>query len=208
MYILLLLNTMLALMAMLITSSLAHMNMAYPPPRGYRGLPNVAEIDYSITSPTQQLCQGKPAGPIAAKFTAGQTVNVQLEGGAKHNGGHCQFSLSYDNGKTFVVLRTIEQHCMLDTTTYTVTIPSEAPSSTNAIFAWSWINATGNREYYMNCADVEIQGKPGGKLIGPEMLITSILGHPNVPEWGYPNESDSIGVSMLAARPTISVTAP
>lgn len=36
-------------------------------------------------------------------------------------------------------------------------IPESAPSG-KALFAWSWFNLEGNREMYMNCAQVEIQG--------------------------------------------------
>ena len=36
-------------------------------------------------------------------------------------------------------------------------IPSFAPSG-KALFAWSWFNIEGNREMYMNCAQVEIEG--------------------------------------------------
>merc|ERR1712000_735608 len=34
-------------------------------------------------------------------------------------------------------------------TTTPVTIPADAPAKENILFAWSWINVEGNREYYM-----------------------------------------------------------
>jgi hypothetical protein len=198
----------LLLTGLLAAPSMAHMNMVYPPPRGYKKLlKSSGYVDYNIMAPALDICQGKPAGPISATLTAGQTVNVQLEGGARHNGGHCQFAMSYDNGKTFVVLRTIEQRCTFDTLTYPVTIPSTAPSSDHAIFAWTWINASGNREYYMNCADVKVIGQPDGYIIGPKLLITSILGNPDVPEWGHTGKKDTVGVKMLKSRPIITVSA-
>jgi len=44
--------------------------------------------------------------------------------------------------------------CPLNST-YNFTIPSSAPSG-QALFAWTWQNYKGNREYYMNCAAVQI----------------------------------------------------
>ncbi|RKP04570.1 hypothetical protein THASP1DRAFT_11716, partial [Thamnocephalis sphaerospora] len=160
----------------------AHMEMTNPPPRGYKGLPGVTNIDYSLSSPAQQICQGKPAGPIAATFQAGSNIAVTLDGGAPHGGGHCQFSLSYDGGKTFVVLKDVMDTCMVDSLHYSVPLPATAPGSKRAIFAWSWINAVGNREYYMNCADVAIKGPAKGKLSGKQMLVANILGGEIVPE--------------------------
>jgi hypothetical protein len=37
------------------------------------------------------------------------------------------------------------------------TVPSTVPSGKDVLFAWSWINKTGNREMYMNCARVNIE---------------------------------------------------
>ncbi|RKP07205.1 hypothetical protein THASP1DRAFT_6962, partial [Thamnocephalis sphaerospora] len=160
----------------------AHMAMEQPPPRGSKYQPYATNIDYSITSPTQSMCQGKPAGPISATLQAGTAVQVTLGGGAPHNGGHCQFSLSYDGGKTFVVLKDVMDTCMVDSLHYSVPLPATAPGSKRAIFAWSWINAVGNREYYMNCADVAIKGPANGKIVGKKMLVANIPGTPTVPE--------------------------
>ena len=40
------------------------------------------------------------------------------------------------------------------------TIPSNAAGG-EAILAWSWFNLVGNREMYMNCAPVTIEGNNG-----------------------------------------------
>jgi hypothetical protein len=182
----------------------AHMAMSYPPPRGHKNLPGVKNIDYSITSPTQLMCQGKEAGPIAATLKAGTNLNVVLEGGAVHGGGHCQFSMSYDGGKTFVVLKDVMDTCMIDSLQYSVPIPENAPSSDHAIFAWSWINAIGNREYYMNCADVVVEGKPNGSITGKKLLVVNTPGTPTVPEFG--SGKDTVSPKLFAERPTITVT--
>ena len=48
--------------------------------------------------------------------------------------------------------------CPLNST-YDFTIPTYAPAG-QALFAWTWQNFEGNREYYMNCAAVEIARSP------------------------------------------------
>src|SRR5271155_1791986 len=70
--------------------------------------------------------------------------NGRLSGSATHNGGSCQLSLSYDGGSTWVVIHSIVGGCPL-TETYTIPVPSDIPSSSSALLAWSWENNTGNR---------------------------------------------------------------
>lgn len=79
---------------------------------------------------------------------------MSLAGTSTHGGGSCQLSLSYDNGATFRVIKSMIGGCPL-TTTYDFTIPSYTPAG-NALLAWTWQNLEGNREYYMNCAEVSI----------------------------------------------------
>ncbi|RKP10130.1 hypothetical protein THASP1DRAFT_13260, partial [Thamnocephalis sphaerospora] len=136
----------------------AHMNIYQPLPREHKNLPGTPRIDYDITNPVKAICGGKPAGPIAAIYAAGSSIDVKIEGSTPHDGGHCQFALSYDGGKTFVVLRDVVGNCITGSREYSVLLPADVPSANNAVFAWAWINATGNREYYMNCADVIIKG--------------------------------------------------
>ncbi|RKP05603.1 hypothetical protein THASP1DRAFT_3818, partial [Thamnocephalis sphaerospora] len=161
----------------------AHMNMSNPPPRNYKGKPGIAEtaINYSITSPTDQICQGTQPGGSVKTYKAGQSIDATIEGGAPHNGGHCQFAVSYDNDKTFVVLKTVKNNCLIGSRSYQVPIPADAPSG-KATFAWIWFNAAGNREAYMNCADITIDGKAGGKITGPKALYANTLGGPTLPE--------------------------
>lgn len=81
---------------------------------------------------------------------------MTLSSGATHKGGSCQLSLSYDNGGSFQVIKSMMGGCPL-TSSYSFNIPSDAPSG-KALFAWTWFNLEGNREMYMNCAMVEISG--------------------------------------------------
>lgn len=150
----------------------AHMNMKDPPPLAYKGNPNAKEpnIDYSITSPiteAQYPCKGylnllgTAEGASVATYAPGNQYTMSVEGGAAHNGGSCQLSLSYDKGTSFTVIKSFIGNCPTSSGgSYDFTIPSDAPEGDDVVFAWTWVNHTGNREYYMSCAVVTI--KAGG----------------------------------------------
>jgi len=122
------------------------------------------EIDYNLRSPlnadgSNYPCRGyQNDRPIrtTATYTAGQSYTMGVTDTTTHGGGSCQLSLSYDNGATFRVIKSITGGCPL-IMSYNFTIPAYAPSG-NALFAWTWFNEIWNREMYMNCAQVEIQG--------------------------------------------------
>ncbi|KAI6244632.1 hypothetical protein HI914_07366 [Erysiphe necator] len=150
-----------------------HMEMFYPAPFRSRYNPHIAAgtADFSMTSPLKSdgsdfPCKGyhrdmkdtAGAGAPVATWNAGSTYNYTIVGGAAHNGGSCQAALSYDNGATFKVIHSYIGDCpIMNTGNFDFTVPSDAKSG-NAIFAWSWLNQVGNREYYMNCASVQIDG--------------------------------------------------
>jgi hypothetical protein len=132
-------------------------------------------------------CRGSEPGPIEALYLPGDLIKFRFFNQTSHNGGHCQFSLSYDNQK-FGVLKTVIRNCFLDTLTYNIKLPESAPPSDRATIAWSWINATGTREYYMNCVDITIGGNnTRSKLILPELFIGNLPGFVKIPEFteGY-----------------------
>ncbi|KAK8169527.1 hypothetical protein IWX90DRAFT_383538, partial [Phyllosticta citrichinensis] len=145
---------------------------------------NAGLRDYDITSPLESSgsnfpCQGmtsKLSGLTAtAKYQAGQNYTVSLAGSAVHNGGSCQLSLSYDSGKTWKVIKSIIGGCpTMGTATYDFQMPEAAPAG-KAIFAWTWINHTGNREFYMNCAVVNIQNSGSGNLCSlPNLFVANL----------------------------------
>lgn len=149
-----------------VSTILAQMMLYIPPPMESEYDPYVdpADIDYSYTSPLNSdgsnfPCKGYQVNrePAVENYTAGQSYYVNITGMAPHNGGSCQLSISYDNGKSFQVILSMIGGCPLQPI-YNFTIPSYAPSKIGAIFAWTWINHTGNREFYMNCAWVNIIG--------------------------------------------------
>ena len=144
--------------------SSCHMEMSWPYPirSKYNPANSYETIDYSMTSPLNAdgsnfPCKGyQNDRPIQSTITymTGSTYNMTLAGSATHGGGSCQLSLSYDNGATFRVIKSMIGGCPL-TSTYDFTIPTYAPPGT-ALFAWTWQNFEGNREFYMNCAEVNI----------------------------------------------------
>ncbi|KAK6429951.1 hypothetical protein LTR95_013900 [Oleoguttula sp. CCFEE 5521] len=145
--------------------ALCHMQLSWPYPLHSKYNPLTPEglIDYSMTEPLDGLGSNFPCknyhlnadhAPVVT-YTAGSRYNISLEGSATHLGGSCQLSLSYDEGKTFKVIKSIIGGCPL-TPSYDFTVPEFMPAG-NALFAWTWQNHEGNREFYMNCAEVAIQ---------------------------------------------------
>jgi hypothetical protein len=151
--------------------ALCHVQMTWPAPLRSKYNPSTPNnlIDYSIASPLSASgsnfpCKGYQNDPDqlpAAHYTAGSTYNVTLAGEATHGGGSCQLSLSYDKGQTFRVIKSMIGGCP-KTLTYDFTVPSYAPSG-EALFAWTWQNKIGNREFYMDCAVVQIDSAEGGQ---------------------------------------------
>lgn len=146
-----------------------HVEMSWPYPMHSRLNPMLEENQrhYNMTSPldsngTDFPCKGyhlDSSWSPTASLTAGAVYNMTLQGTATHGGGSCQVSLSYDNGTSFHVIKSIVGGCPLQLS-YLYKIPVSLPNG-NALLAWSWQNRVGNREFYMNCAQVEILGGKG-----------------------------------------------
>ncbi|KAJ2388910.1 hypothetical protein GGI05_003653, partial [Coemansia sp. RSA 2603] len=121
------------------------------------------------------------------------------------------FSLSYDGGKTFVVVHEELQYCFFGAPSggnsatildYTFNLPTDLPSSDKAVFAWTWVNAIGNREFYMNCADIAIKGT-SSSYTGKQMTIANHDGYPTIPEF---SGDYTTGLSYYTNAPKITVT--
>jgi hypothetical protein len=182
----------------LISNVLGHMEIKTPSPRKSqysRYYQRINRVDWDLNAPLGSVsgfdysypCRGAAQGPPMANVTAGSTIDVKFADVSSaniHNGGHCQFGISYDNGKTVAVVSTIIRRCFLDGLTFPVTIPAGAAPSEKAVLVWAWINAEGNREYYSNCVDVNITGgSPNGSITGPELLIANLPGYTTFPEF-------------------------
>ncbi|KAJ1938211.1 hypothetical protein FBU59_004513 [Linderina macrospora] len=123
--------------------------------------------------------------------------------------------MSYDGGKTFVVIHQELKYCFYTAApsaggqgtvrNYTFTLPSSLPGSDHAVFAWSWVNASGNREFYHNCADITIIGS-AGSYTGKQMTIANYgAGYPAIPEFlGNYN----VGLSYYTTNTTRAAQGP
>ncbi|EPZ34988.1 hypothetical protein O9G_005596 [Rozella allomycis CSF55] len=143
------------------------MLLKYPPP-----------LEGSTNSPAQRLCQVDPTsnGPVT-NWKAGESIEVDIGGTATHNGGGCVFGLSYDKGQSFTLIGKTDKSCPIGNK-FPLTIPSDAPSCQDCLFAWGWIPvSSGGAEYYMQCAKVKISGKAGGILSGPPMPFANMPGY-------------------------------
>lgn len=169
----------------------AHMEMTFPAPFNSKYNPFAASgsIDYSMTAPLDASgsnfpCKGYHSlfgtaeGAATATFAAGGKYNMTIAGGAFHNGGSCQASLSFDKGKTWKVIHSYIGNCPLQSGgSFDFTVPSDTPAG-EAIFAWTWFNKTGNREMYMNCAAVNITGSSAKRASAlsslPDMFVANV----------------------------------
>ncbi|KAI9640870.1 hypothetical protein NHQ30_010711 [Ciborinia camelliae] len=162
----------------------AHLSLTYPPPFRSKINPNSVEsqIDYSITAPLAASgsnfpCKyndmGTPGGKSVVTWAAGQQANWTIGSGALHGGGSCQVALSYDSGKTFRVIHSYIGSCpaALEASA-DFTVPSDAPAG-EAMFAWTWQNHIGNREFYMSCASVTIEAPKSKTRDAPAVAFSS-----------------------------------
>ncbi|KAF9936495.1 hypothetical protein BGZ67_002264, partial [Mortierella alpina] len=197
------LSFLLCIVALLSFTSLcdAHIGFLRPCARGSprAGCPPVSdgqEIDYDLNAPigsygiiSRPFCRTTIPSATRPIYKAGQSIETTYAIGASHNGGHCQWALSYDDGATWVVIKTVIRSCFRgakSNASYTVPIPKGAPSG-KAVFMWLWNNASGVRELYSNCADIEIQGQADGKLSGVVPLIAN-YGNNSLPIPEFPTE--------------------
>jgi hypothetical protein len=187
--------------------------MKYPPPRRSKFSNyylNNNLVDYNLMAPLNSApysfpCKGYIKGPSTAQVT-GSNVNIQLDGTAVHGGGHCQFGISYDD-TNFLVLKTVVGSCLIDSMSYEMQLPDGTPPGQMTVF-WTWINRIGNREYYMDCADVTVTngGNQNGvaTLFGKELLIVNLPGYQEIPE--FPNPGMYGGEDLLDARKDTYIT--
>ncbi|KXN68103.1 hypothetical protein CONCODRAFT_42107 [Conidiobolus coronatus NRRL 28638] len=196
----------------LVSYVVGHMEIKSPPPRKSQFsqyYQSKDDVDWDLTAPLGSEtgfdypypCRGAPQGPAQGTYAAGSTIQVKFDNGNIHNGGHCQFGISYDNGKTVAVLSTVLTNCFKNGLTFPVTIPAGAAPSDKAVLVWAWINAEGNREYYSNCVDIKITGgNPSGSITGPELLIGNLPGYPIFPEFYAGDRKE-----LFNKRPIITV---
>lgn len=161
-------------------SASAHIRMNYPVPYG------LATLDSSPLAPADFPCKqrnGVYAVTTMNKWNAGETQTIKFGGTAVHSGGSCQFSITTDKEPTkdsqWKVIQSNIGGCPANyqgnlpdpslktppeeplskqvPDTFPVKMPSNIPSG-QYTFAWTWMNAEGFREFYMNCAPIQVGG--------------------------------------------------
>ncbi|KAL2136936.1 hypothetical protein VTI74DRAFT_97 [Chaetomium olivicolor] len=171
----------------------AHMLLRIPPPYTSPALQS-GPLDPSGSNYPCQAAAGATFAGTATKMEKGSKQKMGFTGSAVHGGGSCQISITYDNPPTaksvFKVIHSIQGGCPARGVAgnagndpnaqakdeYEFTIPEDIPTG-NATLAWSWLNKIGNREFYMNCAPVDITGSEGSQAALaalPDMLIANI----------------------------------
>lgn len=172
-------------------------------------------------------CGGYPPDKqIVQTFQAGQIINIRFGNSnfgtpgqapitptsdqARHSGGLCEFSLSYDQGLTFGVFARYHGSCPDMFYDWPVKLPSNLPSCDSCILgkestgvitgnkpckwhlshllitpfflsAWNWIDASALRpEFYMSCADIKIIGTAPAGGL-PTELANSPIRFANMP---------------------------
>jgi hypothetical protein len=172
--------------------SQAHMLLRIPAPYTSPQLQNGPLAADGSNFPCQSTGGGFTG--TATQMEKGTTQKMAFTGQAVHSGGSCQISITYDaqpdKQSSFKVIHSIQGGCPARNVNgnagsdasapgpdeYEFKIPDDIPNG-KATLAWSWLNKSGNREFYMNCAPIEITGKEGSQsalAALPDMLVANI----------------------------------
>ncbi|KAG0218729.1 hypothetical protein BGX31_011521, partial [Mortierella sp. GBA43] len=151
-------------LSFLAAPALGHMGMGYPPAQGGVGPGRKPAPGFTSWIGLQKKpfpCGGYEKGPVT-NLKAGEVIKVRFWHGsigpdvsvfpppktfkesARHGGGACEFSLSYDGGKTFFVIGQYTSTCPDLNFEWSVKIPQNIKSCTDenqCLFSWSWIGA-------------------------------------------------------------------
>ncbi|KAL1587790.1 hypothetical protein WHR41_03594 [Cladosporium halotolerans] len=176
------------LVAFLTGSTLAHMQLAYPPPfnasnNPYRTTPEDPYLQYPFdccgpAARWQFPCRryhdllNTQDGLSTATWAAGSVQNWSMAGIGNHYGGSCQVGFSDDRGRTFRVATSYEGDCPHrnagngpDGQEFPFTVPRDLVPDVH-IFAWTWYNR--EQEFNMNCAAVNITSPENRSVIEDE----------------------------------------
>ncbi|KAJ4353380.1 uncharacterized protein N0V89_005109 [Didymosphaeria variabile] len=154
------LSTLAVAMLSMAPSVQSHMILATPKPFGS---PDNSPLDPSGSNyPCKMTSATAGAGPMN-DFAVGSKQQLSFTGSAVHGGGSCQVSVTTDKNPTkdsvFKVIHSIEGGCpgVDGPATFDFTVPDALPDG-ELVMAWTWFNHIGNREMYMNCANVQVSG--------------------------------------------------
>ncbi|KAL9102009.1 MAG: hypothetical protein Q9163_002785 [Psora crenata] len=147
-----------------------HITMSDPPPYGG---PSTSPLD---PSGSDFPCKSTTNVGPTTEMAIGAPQTLKFHGSAVHGGGSCQISLTTDNPATkaskWMVIHSIVGGCparnqvgnmpaadpnAAGPDTYDYKIPDGIAPGTYTL-AWTWYNRVGNREMYMNCANIKVTG--------------------------------------------------
>jgi hypothetical protein len=201
----------------LAASATAHMIMLNPVPFG-KGTINSSPLE-TADFPCKQR-SGVYDVTQMNQWNAGETQVISFQGSAVHGGGSCQFSLTTDPEPTdksqWKVIQSVVGGCPSNVTgnldggplstgaaTFPVTMPKDIPDG-RYTFAWTWLNKVGNREFYMNCAPVQVgsgSGSASTKSVSaalsslPDMFVANLDSTCNTAEnedFNYPDAGQNV----------------
>jgi hypothetical protein len=147
---------------------------------------NIATLNSSPLELADFPCKQRPGAyniDGMNQWNAGESKPIVIMGTAAHGGGSCQYSITTDPEPTkdsqWKVIHSVVGNCLASIKdnypeppqgieplsvqkafTHTVTMPSNIPDG-RYTFAWSWLNKMGNREFYMNCAPIQVGSSTG-----------------------------------------------
>lgn len=174
--------------------SSAHMIMISPVPFGKSSLNNSPLDSSGSDFPCKMRSNAFATEGASNVFQQGSTQQLQFQGSAVHGGGSCQVSVTSDaepnKNSVWKVIKSIEGGCPAKGAAgnlgnspdaksgdkYGYTIPAEMPAG-NYTLAWTWFNKVGNREMYMNCAPLTVQGSGGSEgflQTLPDMMVANL----------------------------------
>ncbi|KAF9353249.1 hypothetical protein BGX34_011711 [Mortierella sp. NVP85] len=188
---------------------MGHMAMGYPPAQGFDVANQKADgIIHAFMGFEGKPfpCGGYGKGAVTT-LKAGEIINVRFwnfdmkkenygqmpykEGlkSARHGGGACEFSLSYDGGKKWGVIAQYTKSCPDIYYEWPVLIPPnirECKNSNKCLFSWSWVAAKIG-QFYHHCSNVIIEGSPTG--IVPSLNMTVV----DTPDLGQKDDTTAEG---------------
>ncbi|RJE22549.1 hypothetical protein PHISCL_05125 [Aspergillus sclerotialis] len=170
----------------------AHMKMKHPVPYSDSTLNNSPLAADGSDFPCKLRPNAFEAPSQPNVFKIGETQQLSFLGSAVHGGGSCQISLTTDMEPTkdsnWMVIKSFEGGCPAkaegnlsgnDDTVFDFSIP-EGISPGKYTLAWTWFNRIGNREMYMNCAPITVEG--GSKKRDAEAETPGFTKRDNFPQ--------------------------
>ncbi|ROT39316.1 hypothetical protein SODALDRAFT_156920 [Sodiomyces alkalinus F11] len=173
----------------------AHIKVSSPEPYGASNLDNSPLLPDGADFPCKQRIGVYDVEGASNVYALGSTGHpLAFVGSAVHGGGSCQVSITYDarpdKNSVWKVIKSIEGGCPAQGQEgnmgsnanqevpykYNFDIPSDIPAG-NGTIAWTWFNKVGNREMYMNCGPVTLEGQGGSQEAYnalPDMFVANL----------------------------------